>query len=82
MNGWTMRVQLDEDTLKKVARLTGAAYYPASDQIELSAVYEALTRELVMEKAEREVSGLFANIATVLTLLAAALSIAWFGRVA
>jgi Ca-activated chloride channel family protein len=82
MNGWTMRVQLDEDALKKVARLTGAAYYRASDQMELSAAYEALTHELVMEKAEREVSGLFANIATVLTLLAAALSIAWFGRVA
>lgn len=62
--------------------LTGAAYYRASDQMELSAAYEALTHELVMEKAEREVSGLFANIATVLTLLAAALSIAWFGRVA
>jgi Ca-activated chloride channel family protein len=81
-NGWTMRVHLDEDALKEVASLTGGAYYRASDQMELSAAYEALTHELVMEKVEREVSGFFANIAMVLTLIAASLSILWLGRVA
>jgi Ca-activated chloride channel family protein len=80
-SGWQVRVQLDEEALQRIARLTGAAYYRAADGAELKAVYDSLADELVMEKSEREVSGLLATAAAALTLLAVMLSVAWFGRV-
>jgi Ca-activated chloride channel homolog len=36
----------------------------------------------VVEKKETEVSGLFAALGALLVVLAAGLSVAWFGRVA
>ncbi|TWO68118.1 VWA domain-containing protein [Caenimonas sedimenti] len=79
--GLNVRVQLDEEALKSVAGLTGATYHRAADQLELEAVYEALKAEITMERAEREITNLFANAATLLTLFALALSVLWFGRV-
>lgn len=40
-----------------------------------------LKEQLLVERTEREISSLFANLAAILTLAAAALSLAWFGRV-
>jgi Ca-activated chloride channel homolog len=45
-------------------------------------VYEALKSRLVLEKRETEVTALFADLAGLLILLAVALSVWWFGKVA
>jgi Ca-activated chloride channel family protein len=79
--GWTMRVRLDEDTLKQIAQITRAEYYYAGTAEDLKKVYEGLSSRMVMEKKETEVSGLFAALGALLTLLAAGLSIVWFNRV-
>lgn len=79
--GWTARVQLDEGTLQAIAQITGASYHCAQDAVELGDVYAQLREELVLEKSEREISALFANVAAALTLVAAALSVLWLGRV-
>jgi Ca-activated chloride channel family protein len=80
--GWSMRVRLDEDTLKNVANLTRAEYFYAGNADDLKKVYKSLSSRLIVEKKETEVTALFAAAAAVLVLLSAALSVWWFGRVA
>lgn len=80
--GWSMRVRLDEDALKAVANLTRADYFYAGTAEDLKKVYQSLSTRLVVEKKETEISALFAVFGALLVAAAAALSVAWFGRVA
>ena len=80
--GWSMRVRLDEDTLKKIAVITRADYFYAGTAADLKKVYQGLSSRLVVEKKETEISALFAAFGALLVTLAAALSVWWFGRVA
>jgi Ca-activated chloride channel family protein len=80
--GWSMRVRLDEETLKNVANLTRAEYFYAGTADDLKKVYQSLSSRLVVEKKETEITALFAAGAALLVLLSAALSVWWFGRVA
>ncbi len=80
--GWSMRVRLDEDTLKSIASLTRAEYFYAGTAADLKKVYQALSTRLVVEKKETEISALFAALGALLVMLAAGLSVWWFGRVA
>lgn len=80
-DGWSMRVRLDEDTLKRIANLTQGEYFHAGSGADLKRVYEALKSRLVFEKKETEVTVLFADAAAMVGLLAAGLSVLWFGRV-
>jgi Ca-activated chloride channel homolog len=79
--GWSMRVRLDEETLKQIAQKTGAEYFYAGTAHDLRKVYEALSSKLTVEKKETEISALFAMAAGVLALLAAGLSLVWFNRI-
>jgi Ca-activated chloride channel family protein len=80
--GWSMRVRLDEDSLKAVARTTLGEYFYAGTAENLKKVYAALGSRLTVEKKETEVSGLLALLGAVLLVLAAGLSMLWFHRVA
>ena len=80
--GWSMRVRLDEETLKSVANITRADYFYAGTATDLKKVYQSLSTRLVVEKKETEISGLLAAIGALLVVLAAGLSVWWFGRVA
>lgn len=80
-DGWSMRVRLDEETLKAVANKTQAEYFYAGTATDLKKVYDALSSRLIVEKKETEISALFALAAAVLALLSAGLSIAWFNRI-
>ena len=79
--GWSMRVRLDEETLKAVARETKGEYFYAGTAENLRQVYESLSSRLTVEKKETEVSGLLALAAAVLVLLSAGLSLFWFHKV-
>ena len=79
--GWSMRVKLDEETLKSIARSTQAEYFYAGTANDLKKVYETLSSRLMMVKKETEVSGMLALVAAVLALLSAGLSLAWFNRI-
>lgn len=79
--GWSMRVRLDEETLKAIANKTSAEYFYAGTAQDLKKVYEALSSKLTVEKKETEISALFALGAAVLTLLSAGLSLLWFNRI-
>ena len=79
--GWSMRVRLDEDTLKQIAQITHAEYFYAGTAVDLKKIYESLNSRLVLEKKETEVSAMFAAAGALLTVLAAALSVFWFHRI-
>ncbi|ABE45789.1 VWA domain-containing protein [Polaromonas sp. JS666] len=79
--GWSMRVRLDEETLKGIARATQAEYFYAGTATDLKKVYETLSSRLTVEKKETEVSALLALAAAALALLSAGLSLLWFNRI-
>jgi Ca-activated chloride channel homolog len=79
--GWSMRVKLDEETLKGIARATQAEYFYAGTAADLKKVYETLSSRLAVEKKETEISGLMALLAAALAMLSAGLSLAWFNRI-
>jgi Ca-activated chloride channel family protein len=79
--GWSMRVRLDEETLKAIAQKTSAEYFYAGTAQDLRKVYEALSSKLTVEKKEQEISALFALAAGALVLLSAGLSLVWFNRI-
>ena len=79
--GWSMRVRLDEPTLKSVAQQTQAEYFYAGTAENLKKVYEKLSSRLTVEKKETEISGLLALLASILALASAGLSLLWFNRI-
>jgi len=79
--GWSMRVRLDEETLKAIAQKTSAEYFYAGTAQDLKKVYEALSSKLTVEKKETEISALFAMVAAALALMSAVLSLVWFNRI-
>jgi len=79
--GWSMRVKLDEDTLKQVANITQGTYFYAGTANDLKKVYETLNTRFSLEKKETEISALFAAGAALFAMLAAGLSLLWFNRI-
>jgi Ca-activated chloride channel homolog len=79
--GWSMRVRLDEETLKKIAELTQGEYYYAGTAADLKKVYQTLSARLVFETRETEITALFSATAAVLALAAALLSVLWYNRI-
>jgi Ca-activated chloride channel homolog len=79
--GWTMRVRLDEASLKNIASTTRSEYFYAGNSEDLKKVYQSLGSRLTAQKKETEVSALLAGVAALLVLVAAGLSLWWYGRV-
>ena len=79
--GRATHVKLDEYTLKKVADITHAAYYRAGNQQELNDVYKTLTKKLVLETHETELTGVAAGFAAFFVVLAGILSLLWVNRI-
>jgi Ca-activated chloride channel family protein len=79
--GWSMRVRLDEDALKDIAKTTSAQYFYAGTATDLTNIYKSLNSRLVMEKKSTEITALFAALAAVLAVLSAMLSMLWFNRI-
>jgi Ca-activated chloride channel homolog len=79
--GWSMRVRLDEETLKAIAKMTHGEYFYAGTATDLKKVYESLNARLVLEKKDMEISALFAGAAAVAALVSAFLSLLWFNRI-
>jgi Ca-activated chloride channel family protein len=80
--GWSMRVRLDEETLKTIANITRGDYYYAGSAEDLKKVYQGLSTRMAVEKKETEITALLAALGALLVVLAGSLSVWWFGRVA
>jgi len=79
--GWSMRVRLDEQTLKQIANITLGEYFYAGTATDLKKVYQTLNSRVVMEKKQTEITALFAAAAAATALLSALLSLLWFNRI-
>jgi Ca-activated chloride channel family protein len=78
--GGGFRVQLDESTLKQVAKMTDAKYYYAANADELRSVYEALDKQLVVKPQQTEITAYFTAFAVAFALIGCSLSLIWFRR--
>lgn len=78
--GMSIRVFLDEQTLKKIAQTTNAAYFRAGTGADLRRIYRTLSTQFVVEKKQTELAALAAGAAGLVLLAAGALSVLWFGR--
>ena len=79
--GMPIYLQLDEPTLREVARMTGGEYHQAGTAEALRSVYENLGSRVQVQTRETEVTALFALLSAVLALTAGVCSLVWFRRV-
>jgi Ca-activated chloride channel family protein len=80
--GWSMRVRLDEDTLKKVATATRGEYFQARSAADLKKIYGQIGARIALErKSSSEVTAVFVAIGAALAMLGATLSMFWFSRI-
>ncbi len=79
--GWSMRVRLDEASLKQIANITHGEYFYAGTATDLKKIYTSLNSKLFFEQKDMEISALFAAGAAGVALLSALLSLLWFNRI-
>lgn len=75
-------LQLDEPTLREVARMTGGDYHAAASAEELRSVYRQLGTRLQVGTRDTELTAGLCALAAAALVAAAGLSLHWFGRVA
>ncbi len=80
--GRRMRVQLDEETLEEIAERTRGAYFRADSERGLVDIYRSIGTQLTEEREETEITFIFAALGAALAVVAALLSLLWFGKVA
>ncbi|MBX7199059.1 MAG: VWA domain-containing protein [Rhodospirillaceae bacterium] len=79
--GRSSRVQLDEETLQKIADSTRGSYFRASTAGDLKTIYKSLNSQLIMETKKTEITAFFCAAAAAFAILAASLSLLWFNRI-
>jgi len=79
-DGLAIYMQLDEPTLREVARMTGGEYHHAGTAEELRSVYQGLGSRLQVETRQTEIAPVLALLAAIVVLAAVTLSLCWFGR--
>lgn len=82
VDGWSMRVRLDEASLKKLADMTRGEYFPAASAAELKTIYKHLTAKLAMGKGrETEITALFIAVGVLFTVFAVLVSMLRSSRI-
>ena len=80
LDGFQVHTQLDAETLKGIADLTGGTYYAAEDAATLDSVYQHLDTALVVRPEDIELTAVLAGAGLALLLAGAIASLAWLGR--
>lgn len=82
VDGWSMRVRLDEDALKKLADTTRGEYFQAANAGELTRIYKNLGARLTMGKGRvTEITALCVALGALLAMLSVLASMFRFNRV-
>jgi Ca-activated chloride channel family protein len=76
-----LRVPVDPDTLRLVARASGGSTFTSPDNTQLRVVYQRLGSRLGSRKESREITDLFAGGSAAFLIAGGALSALWFRRV-
>lgn len=79
-DGRSVRVRLDEDTLKRIAEETDAEYFRADSETDLRAIYQKLSTEMVFKTEQTELTAWFTAGASIIMTVAGALSLLWLNR--
>jgi Ca-activated chloride channel family protein len=82
IEGMSIYMRFDEETLKAIAGITHADYFHAASAADLKRIYERLNARFVLERRETEITALFTALGAVLAVVAAGLSLVWFSRLA
>ena len=81
IDGWSIYMRFDEESLKAIADLTRAEYFHAGSAADLKKVYDTLNAKFVLERKETEITAIATAVAAVLAVAAGVLSILWFSRI-
>ncbi len=76
--GYSFFTQVDEESLKAVAKITEAEYFKAGSADDLKKIYQHLSNQFTLEKRDTEITALLAGAALLMLLLALVLSSIWF----
>jgi Ca-activated chloride channel homolog len=80
IDGFSVATALDEDTLKKIADVTGGTYFNAPDASSLQHIYDHIDLKFTHHSEQREATGWLTGASLLLLVLGATLSLAWLGR--
>jgi len=81
IDGMSIYMRFDEETLKGIAGITQAEYFHAASETDLRKIYEGLNTKFALERKETEITALFAALAALLAVASATLSLLWFSRI-
>lgn len=81
VDGFNVLTRLDEMALEEIAGVTNGAYYRAEDGESLQDIYREVDLQLTVKGERMEVTSILAGLGTLFFLIAAGLSMIWFGRV-
>ena len=81
VDGYSVATALDAELLRGVARRSNGTYFAAADTASLERIYDRIDLKLTTVGRNTEITAIFAGGALVLILLAAGLSMRWYGRV-
>ncbi len=81
IDGMSIFMRFDEETLKGIAGITQGEYFHAASATDLKKIYEGLNVRFALERKETEVAALFAALAALLAVASATLSLLWFNRI-
>jgi Ca-activated chloride channel family protein len=76
--GSSFFTQVDEESLKAVAKITEAEYFKAGSADDLKKVYQHLSNQFILEKRDTEITALLSGAALFMMVLALVLSAIWF----
>lgn len=76
--GSSFYAQVDEESLKAVAKITEAEYFKAGSAEDLKKVYEHLSNQFTLETRDTEITALLSGAALFMIVLALVLSAIWF----
>jgi Ca-activated chloride channel family protein len=81
LDGFTVRSRLDEQTLQKIAQVTGGTYYNAENEQDLHSIYDNLDPQVILKEQKVEVTSLLAGAGILILMIGGTLSLVWLGRV-
>jgi Ca-activated chloride channel family protein len=80
VEGFAIHTSLDETVLEAIAVATDGTYYPATDQDDLTRIYDDVGSKLVVRVEPFELTPLFAAAGFALLVIGGLASLRWFGR--
>lgn len=81
-DGFSLRVRLDEDALKKIATTTSGEYFRAGSASDLKKIYRYISAKMAMEKSQMtEVTAIFVALGALIAMLSGLLSMSWYNKI-